>query len=846
MKKLLIVESPNKIKKLEHILGKGYCVGASVGHVMDLDPSKMSIEIENNFKPIYINNRDKTDVIKKLKSLANNSNEILLATDEDREGEMIAWSIQQILKLSKPKRITFNSITKKEVLDAIKNPREIDLNMVNAQKARRILDRIAGYELSPLLDKHIGQKRLSAGRVQSVAARLIVDRENEIKQFISKGLESYFKFKGNFINSKNSGKSFVTQLYDLKEKTNENVLKGPLAKIETYDKAKLFLEICTESEFRVVAVFSKKRLQSPSPPFTTASLQQESNRKFGFSAKKTMSTAQRLYEEGLITYMRTDSISLSDEAMENIKKYVIDTYGSEYYRKVEYKTKSKNAQEAHEAIRPSDINVDDISNHGGKIGSDEIKLYNLIWKRTVASQMKPAEYNVTSVQISISKDEKHYFMTNIENLFFVGYLKVYNISNSDNDDNDDNDDNGNNNDNDEQNNKNMEVPKVGTKIIPKDIIGTQEYVKPIGRFSEASLIAELDRLSISRPATLAPIIEKIKEREYVVVKDLPGIEKDCVVMKWDNNGSDLKKIEENTTKITLLKEKNKYIPTHLGIIVTNFLTMNFPKIMDYKFTANMEEKLDEIANGKLIWYDVLRDFYDEFHPLVMKIAYKNSENLEKKRLLGIYPQTGDYIYATVSKYGPVVKIEKSKGKPLYAPIKEPLTLDSINIHDALKLFEYPKELGNYERKKVLLNKGQYGYYITNGTMKCSVENEKITLNEAIELIKSKKKKSLAEFKTDSKTYTVLEGPYGKYVNVYDIKNKKKYNVSISTNEPIENLTLEKINVLIKNKWNNNQNNSKQNNSNQNNSDINSNDINKNIKINDKTIKKIGKKKIIIK
>lgn len=788
---LVLLESPGKIKKIESILGKGYEAKASVGHIMDLDPKKMSIDIENNFEPEYIINFDKTKVVSNLKSAAKKANRILIATDEDREGEMIAWSIAHVLKIKKPERITFNSITKTELQKAIQNPRNINMNMVDAQKARRILDRIVGYKLSPLLDRHINQKNLSAGRVQSVVARLIIDRENEIKKFMSnEDVNSYFKFKGSFISN---GKTFISSLFDLEAKQKDGSFKGNMSKIEDEDDARNFLNKCMKSKFVVENVFDKKRSQGPSPPFTTSTLQQEANRKLGFSGKRTMTAAQRLYEAGLITYMRTDSVNLSEEALDNIKKYVTDTYGNDYYRKVEYKAKTKNTQEAHEAVRPTDVFTTEAS--GGKIGNDEKKLYSLIWKRSVASQMKPAEFNVTSIQISISKDDKHFFMTNIENLTFPGYLAVYNINNLE----DNEDDNENEND-DENKNKNIKIPKVGSEVKPQNISGKQEYQKPPGRYNQASLIDKLDpkNLNIGRPATYVTIIEKILERQYIKVGDVEGCEKESLQLSWDSPNDE---IDEETKIVVLGKEKNKYIPTHLGILVTNFLIMNFPKIMDYKFTAHMEDKLDDIANGNLVWHKVLKEFYDEFNPLVIKIAGQKSEIDEKHtRLLGIN-KDGHEIYATIAKYGPVVKL-MNKSKPTYAPIKEPLKLEDITLSEAMELFEYPKEIGKYEKKKVLLNRGQYGYYITWDKFRHSVENEDISLEDAVELIKSKQKKSLAFFNKDTKTYSVFDGPYGKYIAVVDTKTKKQFNVALPQNEDIDELTLDRVIEIISKKFNN--------------------------------------------
>lgn len=797
---LVLLESPGKIKKIESILGTKYKALASIGHIMDLDPKNMSIDVENNFEPQYIINSDKIKVVKDLQNAAKKADRILIATDEDREGEMIAWSIANVLKIKKPERITFNSITKTELLKAIENPRDIDTNLVNAQKARRILDRLVGYKLSPLLYKHMEQKSLSAGRVQSVVARLVVDRENEIKNFMAKDSTSFFKFKGTF--SSEGDKPFISVLYDLesaKKDGDNKIFRGPISKIDDEALAREFLTKCQDSNFIVENILTKKRTQGPSAPFTTSTLQQDANRKLGFPGKKTMMAAQRLYEAGFITYMRTDSINLSEEALENIGKYVIKTYGKDYYRKFEWKSKTKNTQEAHEAIRPTDVFTTEVS--GGKIGNDEIKLYSLIWKRAVASQMKPAEYDVTSIQISISEDDKHYFMTNIENLSFAGFLAVYNIGNLDEDTEDDDKDGGDDNEKDGKN-KNIKIPEIGAELNPKMINGTQEYLRPPGRYNQASLIDKLDpkNLNIGRPATYVTIIEKILERVYIQVADINGFEKESLHLSWNAENN---KINEETVTIVLGKEKGKYIPTHLGILVTNFLILNFPKIMDYKFTAMMENKLDDIANGDLVWYEVLKEFYDDFHPQVIKIAGAKSEfNNKYTKLLGVN-EDGYEIFATIAKYGPVVKLmTDTKTKPKYAPIKEPLTLETVTLNDALKLFEYPKEIGVYEKKKILLNKGQYGYYLTYNKYKYTLgDKSTVTLDEAIEVIKGKQKKALTTFTNGTKIYSVLDGPYSKYINVYDSKTKKKFNVTLPNNENVDELTLERICEIITEKFN---------------------------------------------
>lgn len=785
---LVIVESPNKIKKIKEILGSDYEVVASVGHIIDLDPKNMSIDFIHGYKPIYVIKEGKESVVKNLKDHSKNANIILLATDEDREGEMIAWSIAHTLKIKEAKRITFVAITKSELTNAVKKPREIDMNLVDAQKARRVLDRIIGYEISPLLRKNIGPGKLSAGRVQSVVVRLIIDRENEIKDFFQGDQNSYYRFKGLF--HENGKKSFVTSLHNLDSVGSDGILKGDIAKIESETKSRELFKKFMQSKFKVANIFNKKSLRSPAAPFTTSTLQQEASRKLGMTVQRTMSAAQHLYEAGYITYMRTDSINLSVEALDNLKDYIIKTYGEGFYRKMIYKAKTKNTQEAHEAIRPTDAFVESVDVNG-KIKDDERRLYSLIWKRTVASQMKPAEYNVTTIQISISKDSEHFFSTSVDNLVFSGYLKVYNIENIEKEDTEDGSEN-----------KEIPVPKAGKELLVTSIVSTQEYEKPPTRYNEASLVDKLDpkNLNIGRPSTYAFIINTILDRGYVKKEDISGFERDSLTLTW--NGKD--KIEEDIKKIIIGKENNKFVPTSLGNVVNTFLMSAFPKIMDYKFTANMEEQLDEIAEGKLKYVYVVDNFYKEFHPLVEKYIKEKSLVEEKyTKKLGKDP-TGAEIIATIAKFGPVVKlISPSSSKPIYAPIKEPLTLETITLDDALKLFEYPKFLGKYKNKNIILNKGQYGLYITYGKDRYAIEEGKtdVSLEDAEKIIESKK--PLVEFKTENKVYSVLKGPTGNYIKIVDNSKKhmkKTYTVSLPLDIDIKTLTIEKIQNIIEEHW----------------------------------------------
>ena len=882
---LIIVESPNKISKIKQYLDKNYEVAASVGHVSDLDKNTLSVDVNNNFKPIYVINEDKIKVVKNLKSLAKKAQKVILCCDPDREGEMISYLISDILKLNNPMRVTFTSITKTEIQKAFLNPRPIDMNLVFAATARRVIDRLVGYELSPLISNQLQIPKLSAGRVMSVTCRLVCDRENEIKKFMAGEFNSFFKFTGNFISNK---KSFASQLYKLEGKNKDNSFKGQLDKINGETLSRDFLTLCMKSKFKVEFVFSKKRMQSPQTPFTTSSLQQSANRKLGFGGKRTMTAGQKLYESGLITYIRTDSINISNDAMENIKQFVIQTYGNEYYNKKEYKSKKANTQEGHESIHVTDCFVTSIVNDiSGKLGYDEKKLYSLIFKNTVASQMKPAEFNVTSIQISISEVKDKFFMTNIENLVFQGYLIVYNVSNIEK-----NNDEEKNDDEDNQTNKDIEIPKVNSELIVDIITGKQTYISPPGRFNYSSLIDKLVHLSIGRPATYVSIIEKLVEKKYIEIRDNEGIQRDSLVLSWK---FDNKIINEVSEKITLGKEKGKYTITNLGVLITNYLVIYFPKIMDYQFTSEMENRLDEICTGKLVWYEVLKEFYNEFHPIIEQISMKKMTEIEEKytRLLGKDPKTGFEIYSTTGKHGPYVKLIHNKSKPKSATIELPLTLETITLDDAIKLLEYPKELGihnkievllhkgrngffikngeikanvekenltlseaieilknidkklgTYKKNDVLLKKGPHGFYIMNGTNKASVENENITLEEAIEVLKIKEKGFLKTITTDTKTYKILDGQYGKYINVIDMKTNKRINVSLPKNEDIEKLTVKRITEIISNKYNKD---SKYSQSENKKKDIKAVPVKKNIpkNISKKVIKKAKKQNVLI-
>jgi len=791
---LFLIESPGKVEKLTHVLGDKYKVMATVGHIMDLDSKTMSVDIKNNFTPTYIESPDKTVVIDKMRKVAQKADSIIFAADEDREGEMIAWSAAKILKIANPIRVTYNSITKEEILKSLEKPRIIDQALVDAQKSRRILDRLVGYEISPLLLKILKITNLSAGRVQSVVARLIVDREKEIISFFQKDISSIFKFSGEFMIKE----KFNATLYhqgtisekdnndedEINEDNDLNDSKKGIVKITKQDKAVALMEKFKKATFVVGDITEKTGTRTASPPFTTSTLQQEASRKLGYAIKRTMSVAQALYEAGYITYMRTDSTNLSTEALQNIGMYIKKHYGEEYHKSTQYTSKSKNTQEAHEAIRPTDVNVVDKLS-GKKIGNDEIKLYNLIWKRVVASQMSPAKIKKVHIHIKISTTNTFEFVSEIESIVFAGFLKVYNISNIEEDNNE------------KPTTVLSKIPKTGEIVEMIEINGNQTYQKPPMRYNEASLVNKLDpkNLNIGRPATYASIINKIQERCYVKKSDNEGVVKQASTIILNT----ARTLSLRNETITLGKETNKIAPTELGTTVTNFLVENFPEIMDYKFTSHMEDKLDDVANGTQQWVSVMKEFYERFHPIVEKIK-KNEKELVKKntRSLGIYPTTKEEIVVTLARYGPVVKMKKDK-KYVYAPIKEPLMQATITLEDAIKLFEYPKLIGKHEAVDILLNRGQYGHYLTYNKEKISIgERTEISLEEAVQEINKRKEKFLWTGSDGKKNYKVLNGPYGVYVNVSGVG--KSVNVKLPADVDVKILTIEKIQELINTRY----------------------------------------------
>ena len=802
---LFIVESPGKIKKIQAILGSKYIVDASKGHVMDIPSDDMHIDIENNFEPYYKVKPGYSKRVSSLKNLASKAKFIILAMDEDREGEAIANGLIMALKLKKGTyhRVVFNEITKKAIMKGIDNPRPLDYNLVYAQKARCVLDKYIGYSLSPLLWDAVMPK-LSAGRVQSIVGRILVDKEREIENFFEQGAGTFFRTNGYFVIGKSKMLECVLFSMSKDDKEKDDGYKGQVSKIEGEPKIQKFLAKCKESDYIIAHIFDKISFRNPSPPFITSSLQQEASSKFGFGPKVTMKIAQSLYEKGFITYMRTDSTSLADDAMKDIKKYVQNKWGKDYYRGKQYKSKVKNAQEAHEAIRPTHIEDDSAG-----ITPQEKKLYSLIWKRTVASQMSPAKINNTFVQVDISKIKNYYFEAKFEEILFQGFLKVYNIGNSD--DGDDGDD--------DENSANLSFKKyklkVGQKLDPDKIQSKQDYDRPPYRFTEASMIKHLEKNGIGRPSTYASMVDKVVQKNYAEKGNVPGIQKDSKVLTLQYGKGNIK-LKEEAKQIVLGKEKNKLIPTPLGIQVIGYLLDRFDKVMDYKFTAKMEDKFDDISNGKKTWYKVLNKFNEEFAPKLAKEQEVNNElkkskkegtwNDPNKRVLGTDDKTGWEVIATEGPKGAYVKlVGPTKGQSKTGSIQKPLTLKKINFEQAMEILKYPYELGKFEKKKILVKKGEWGLYLNwnkqNITVPDDILEKDLNEEKAADLIRSKNKNVFQKLEGSKKEiYTVLNGDYGPFVNVQ--KGNKKYNVSLKSlvkndMSNLQDVTVEQIEEVIK-------------------------------------------------
>ncbi|MDR0538158.1 MAG: type I DNA topoisomerase [Tannerellaceae bacterium] len=761
-KNLVIVESPAKAKTIEKFLGKDFKVKSSYGHIRDLKKNSFAVEIDNNYKPLYIVPSDKEKIVNELKAEANKAEIVWLASDEDREGEAISWHLSEVLQLdpSRTKRIVFHEITKKAILHAIETPRSIDYNLVDAQQARRVLDRIVGFELSPVLWKRV-KPALSAGRVQSVAVRLIVEREREITAFTT---ESSYRVTGEFI---------------IPEK--KALLKAELNKrFKTKDEALEFLESCRSESisFTIEDISTKPFKKSPAAPFTTSTLQQEASRKLGYNVSQTMIVAQKLYEAGHITYMRTDSVNLSDLALNETQKTVQETYGEKYFKFRKYTTKTKGAQEAHEAIRPTYIGIETINGT-----AQENKLYNLIRKRTLACQMADAELERTTVTLDIS-GKKEKFVAVGEVIIFDGFLQVYHESTDDETEKDED--------------AHLPLVHLNDTLAMKTITATERFTQRPPRYTEASLVRRMEELGIGRPSTYAPTIQTILNRKYVAKGETEGTERHYYIITLANNKITT---EEKTEKTGA--DKGKLIPTDIGTVVNDFLTEYFPSILDYNFTARVEKEFDSIAEGELNWTKSIDTFYKMFHPIVENASSMKSEHKIGERKLGDDPKTGLPIFVKIGRFGPVAQLgsttsEDKNRKPQFAALMKGQSIETITLEEALKLFELPRTLGEFEGKPVSCNVGRFGPYILHDSKYISIVAplipQTISLEEAIVLIKDKRQKAAERIlKTfdDKPELEILNGRFGPYISY----NGSNYKIPKTINNP-QNLTLEDVMVII--------------------------------------------------
>ena len=725
---LVIVESPTKAKKIGEFLGEGYVVKSSGGHIRDLAKKNLGIDIENNFEPDYEVSADKAKIVSELKSLAKKAETIWLASDEDREGEAIAWHLQQTLKLKEEntKRIVFHEITKDAILNAIKNPRQIDNNLVMAQQARRVLDRLVGFELSPILWKKVAPK-LSAGRVQSVAVRLIVEREREIIAFNS---TPFYRIQGVF-HPQTSKKSVKVKAF-LEEK------------FSTREQAYSFLENCKESSFAIEEIETKDLVRTPAPPFTTSALQQEAARKLGLSVTQTMRIAQKLYESGLITYMRTDSTNLSQLAINSAKQTICTKFGEEYSKVRAYKTKSKGAQEAHEAIRPTYLANDTIEGT-----PQEKKLYNLIWKRTIASQMADAKLEKTTITIGSNKFAEK-FVSQGEQVVFDGFLKLY-LESRDEEDT-------------EQENQLLPVLNTGETMERIEISATERFTQKPARYSEASLVKKLEELGIGRPSTYAPTISTIVQRGYIVKEDREGKQREyCALTLKDDT------IKESTQLETVGAEKNKLFPQDIGMLVTDYLSNKFESILDYGFTAKVEADFDKVADGKLVWNKLIQNFYTPFHKRVDETLKENTHT-NAERELGTDPASGKVIIVRLGKFGPLVqKGANDDPDKQFVSLQKGQLIESITLEEALKLFELPRKVGEFEGKEIIAAIGKFGPYIKYNGKFISLgkvyDPRSITESQAIELLAETAKKEANSIihNFEQEDIQVLDGRFGPYI-----------------------------------------------------------------------------------
>ena len=759
-KNLVIVESPAKAKTIEGYLGKDFKVASSMGHIRDLPKGSGAIDIENNFEPTYEVSPEKKDIITKLKKLSDEAQMVYLASDEDREGEAISWHLKEVLDLTdaKTRRIVFTEITKKAILNSLENPRGIDIDLVNAQQARRVLDRLVGYELSPILWKKI-KTGLSAGRVQSVAVRLIVDRERDISDFKTKA-----SYKVNGIFDLGKGKTLVAELSE---------------RFDSEKEAMEFLESCKGAKFSIKDLQTRPLKRTPAPPFTTSTLQQEASRKLGFSVIQTMMVAQKLYEAGKISYMRTDSVNLSDEARTGAMNQINSAFGKEFFQSRVFKTKSSSAQEAHEAIRPTDFSVMDPG-----MDRNGLRLYELIWKRAIASQMADAELEKTTATIGISTNPRNLIATG-EVIKFEGFLKVY-MESGDEDD-------------EEENSKVLPPLSIGQILTLDELIAKQVFTRHPPRYTEASLVKKLEELGIGRPSTYAPTITTIQKRGYVVKEAREGVERKVNVLTLKKDA--ITKVVD--TEITGA-EKNKLFPTNTAMVVNDFLVEHFPDVTDFSFTSEIEQEFDEIASGKLDWKKMIDNFYRPFHKKVTATEKVERSSVGKSKELGVDPKTGKNVYAKLGKFGAYAQIgenpDDSGGeKPKFASLRAGQFIENITLADALELFKMPRDMGQFEEKPVVISIGRFGPYVLHDKKFVSIPKDLdpyiITFEQAVELIQAKRisdaNRTIKLF-DENPEIQVLNGRFGPY-----IKAGKK-NVKIPKGREPKDLTLEECLTLAEN------------------------------------------------
>ena len=753
-KNLVIVESATKAKTIEKILGQDFKVVSCVGHISDLPVKELGVDVKNDFKPKYVIPTEKKPIIRDLKKYVKDSDKVWLASDEDREGEAIAWHLYENLDLANKdyERIVFHEITKNAILNALETPRDINFNLVNAQQARRVLDRLVGYELSPVLWRKV-KAGLSAGRVQSVSVRLIVEKEREIKNFISK---SSYKLIGVFENE---------QGVKLKAELNE--------KYYSVEEVKNFLEKNYNSIFNISSIDKKPAKKSPTPPFTTSTLQQEASRKLGFGVTRTMSTAQKLYEAGLITYMRTDSVTISNEAKSSIVQKIESKYGEDYVNLRDYKNKNKSAQEAHEAVRPTDINIEEITSD-----YDQQRLYHLIWKRTISSQMSDAQIERTVVNIK-SDSYNEFFVARGEVIKFDGFLRVYNEGTDDEI---------------EEEKGVLPALSINENLNLLSISSRESFSRPPSRFTEASLVKKLEELGIGRPATYATTISTIQNRGYIAKGVNEGLDRNYNLIEFSKNG-----IKESQLKEKTGSNKGKLVPTDIGMIVNDFLVDNFNNILDYGFTAEVEKNFDKIATGDQDWTDTIKQFYSDFHENVNEVK-DNAERQSGEKILGSDPNSGRVVKVRLGKFGPIAQIGTidEEEKPIFASLTKDQQLDTISLEEALELFKFPKEIGNHKGETVTVNNGRYGPYIKFSTKSISIPNgidpHTVDLNIAIELIDEKLKSEEPIHIYNEKPVTKGKGRFGPFIKWNDmfINVNKTYDFDNLSKNDIEELIELKI------------------------------------------------------